>query len=134
MLRLDTNKLYYRPSTGDKPPVVYTLGEIASMMEKAGSWRVESHRRRPCVGIKCQEGGCDDVDNATRETETRKQGAATPGATIVDGDKVYYCRELKRKITYAEMLDGIDPEMWLQDEDELELELLLWAFDAEEAA
>ena len=59
MLRLDTNKLYYRPSTGDKPPVVYTLGEIVSMMEKAGSWRVDSHRRRPCVGMKCREGGGD---------------------------------------------------------------------------
>ena len=132
MLRLDTNKLYYRPSTGDKPPVVYTLGEIVSMMEKAGSWRADSHRRRPCVGLKCREGGGDGLGNAEHETETSKKDAATPGATIVDGDKVYYCRELKRKMTYAEMLDGIDPEMWPQDEEELEL--LLWAFDAEEAA
>ena len=132
MLRLDTNKLYYRPSTGDKPPVVYTLGEIVSMMEKAGSWRIESHRRRPCVGMKCREGGGDRLANATHETETRKKDAAAPGVTVVNGDKVYYSRELKRKMTYAEMLDGIDPEMWPQDEDELEL--LLWAFDAEEAA
>ena len=72
------------------------------------------------------------MGNATRKTETRKKDAAALSATIVDGDKVYYCRELRRKMTYAEMLDGIDPEMWPQDEDELAL--LLWAFDAEEAA
>lgn len=72
------------------------------------------------------------MGNATHETETHKKDVASPGATIVDGDKVYYCRELRSKMTYAEMLDGIDPEMWPQDEDDLEL--LLWAFDAEEAA
>ena len=132
MLRLDTNKLYYRPSTGDKPPVVYTLGEIVSMMEKVGTWRAESHRRRPCVGIKYRESEGDRLANATHETEEHKKDVATHGVTVENGDKVYYCRELKRKITYAEMLDGIDPEMWPQDEDELEL--LLWAFDAEEAA
>lgn len=102
------------------------------MMEKAGSWRVESHRRRPCVSMKHREGGGDGLANATHETEMREQDMDTTSATIENGDKVYYCRELRRKMTYAEMLDGIDPEMWPQDEDDLEL--LLWAFDAEEAA
>ena len=44
-------------------------------------------------------------------------------------DTVFYSGELRCKLTYAQMVDGMDPDVLPKDEDELEL--LLWAYDAE---
>lgn len=128
MLRLDTDKLYYLPAIGDKPPVTFTLGQIVGMMEQAMGWHDDGPRALTTCDVQKGYGKCATNESKHTEDETVRDLPALPPLDVKEDD-VFYSRELCCKLTYAQMVDGMDPEVLPKDKDDLEL--LLWAYDAE---
>lgn len=126
MLSLDTDKMYYRPGPGDKPPVAYSLGEIVSMIEQSGTWHADEELMQQVDDGKKADDGNGGASN--KNDEPIKPEEITANDNEIQHEEFYYSRELGCKLSYAEMIEGIDPEMLPQEEDDLEL--LLFCYDA----